>query len=562
MALYTGRLLMRGGNESDFNPDKMMPREWAVSTDKKIVRICIAPGICIRMATYDAFEEDMAKIEEILKECQSIQEAVIRINTEVSQNADAVAEYTAQAKSYMEAAQTSATNAKASENASKTSETNAKKSEENAKASENAASGSATIATNKASESTQSASEAANSSLLASRSETNANASAENAKNSEDNADYYSKLSKSYAIGDTGERLGEDADNSKYYSETAKSEADRAKSEADRAQGIVGGDYVTNSQIKEYSLIKDTGYELALSIDNSTYVMTIDLKNSEGDVLSTKSIDFPIESMVINATYKNGTITLTLQNGNTLDVDVSALVSGLVKDTFTIAGIDMKDNISASELKAALGLDKVTNVSTNDQVPTFTQASTRTNIASGEKLSVLFGKIMKWFADLKAVAFSGSYNDLSNQPEIPTIPTPVNNLLTTVAGNPLDAVQGKVLDDKITALDESLVVENNSLLTGDSNIQVLFNQHAVTLSIIMAKKTYPFKWSILCTLPENLRPTVTIPFTLWDNYASNSDGFAQAIAGLITTDGNVKIYNFYNGNKELAPHGSVSYIIN
>ena len=104
MALYSGRLLMRGGNEADFDPDKMMPREWAVSTDKKIVRICFAPGVCIRMATYEAFEEDMEKIEEILATCQSIQEAVIRINTEISQKADAVAEYTAQAKQYRDEA--------------------------------------------------------------------------------------------------------------------------------------------------------------------------------------------------------------------------------------------------------------------------------------------------------------------------------------------------------------------------------------------------------------------------------------------------------------------------
>lgn len=36
---------------------------------------------------------------------------------------------------------------------------------------------------------------------------------------------------------------------------------------------------------------------------------------------------------------------------------------------------------------------------------TFTAASTRVNIATGEKLSVLFGKIAKWFADLGALAF-------------------------------------------------------------------------------------------------------------------------------------------------------------
>lgn len=36
---------------------------------------------------------------------------------------------------------------------------------------------------------------------------------------------------------------------------------------------------------------------------------------------------------------------------------------------------------------------------------TFTAASTRTNIATGEKLSVLLGKIAKWLGDLKALAF-------------------------------------------------------------------------------------------------------------------------------------------------------------
>lgn len=45
----------------------------------------------------------------------------------------------------------------------------------------------------------------------------------------------------------------------------------------------------------------------------------------------------------------------------------------------------------------------------------FTAASSRANITTGEKLSVIFGKIAKFFTDLKTVAFSGSYNDLSNK---------------------------------------------------------------------------------------------------------------------------------------------------
>lgn len=50
----------------------------------------------------------------------------------------------------------------------------------------------------------------------------------------------------------------------------------------------------------------------------------------------------------------------------------------------------------------------------------FTQAATRANIVSGEKVKVLLGKIRKWFADMKAVAFTGSYTDLINKPEIPS----------------------------------------------------------------------------------------------------------------------------------------------
>lgn len=59
----------------------------------------------------------------------------------------------------------------------------------------------------------------------------------------------------------------------------------------------------------------------------------------------------------------------------------------------------------------------------NWNTPTFTQSSTRENIESKESLSTLFGKIRKWFSDLKTVAFTGNYNDLSNRPTIPTVPS-------------------------------------------------------------------------------------------------------------------------------------------
>lgn len=69
------------------------------------------------------------------------------------------------------------------------------------------------------------------------------------------------------------------------------------------------------------------------------------------------------------------------------------------------------------DIKDATARSALENKANNTQ--TFTEASTRTNIASGETMSTLFGKIKKFFTDLKTVAFTGSYNDLSNKPTIP-----------------------------------------------------------------------------------------------------------------------------------------------
>ena len=115
---------------------------------------------------------------------------------------------------------------------------------------------------------------------------------------------------------------------------------------------------------------------------------------------------------------------------------------------------DFNDNFDVIDEELGKRLESTGNAS--DMTTAFTQASTRTNLKTGEKISASFGKIMKWFADLKAVAFSGSYNDLSNKPSIPSgaaaSQAVANNCTTTAAGSVLDARQGKVLMDKANQL--------------------------------------------------------------------------------------------------------------
>ncbi|MCD8089928.1 MAG: hypothetical protein LUD81_04795 [Clostridiales bacterium] len=112
-----------------------------------------------------------------------------------------------------------------------------------------------------------------------------------------------------------------------------------------------------STALESYALAAEAGYSLNLSINASTYVMTLSLLNKAGTVLSTKTVDFPIESIVVGASYANGEITLTLQNGNTTSFDVSDLVSGLVNESRTIAGISLENDITAAQLLSALGVD-------------------------------------------------------------------------------------------------------------------------------------------------------------------------------------------------------------
>lgn len=70
----------------------------------------------------------------------------------------------------------------------------------------------------------------------------------------------------------------------------------------------------------------------------------------------------------------------------------------------------------------------------------FTEASTRANINTGESLKTILGKIKKFFTDLKPHAFSN----------------PVNNLTGTDASLPLAAPQGKALKQEIDTLNSAL----------------------------------------------------------------------------------------------------------
>lgn len=90
----------RHGLERDFDADQMTAGEWAVSTDEKYVRMCFAPGIVLRMATYEAFEQDMVEIQTILATCRDIQAAVERFEQLAEQHTSQAEEWSVTSKSW------------------------------------------------------------------------------------------------------------------------------------------------------------------------------------------------------------------------------------------------------------------------------------------------------------------------------------------------------------------------------------------------------------------------------------------------------------------------------
>lgn len=102
------------------------------------------------------------------------------------------------------------------------------------------------------------------------------------------------------------------------------------------------------NNLTNYTLSTGVGSKLDVSINTSTYVMTLKLTNASGTVLDTKTVDLPLETMVVGASYDktNKQITLTLQNGTTTSFSVADLVSGLVPDSRKINNKSLSSDIT------------------------------------------------------------------------------------------------------------------------------------------------------------------------------------------------------------------------
>lgn len=92
------------------------------------------------------------------------------------------------------------------------------------------------------------------------------------------------------------------------------------------------------------------GADFDMSLDSS-YVLTIALKDHDGNTLRTRTVDFPAEMAMVDASYDNDTkdLTFTLQNGNTVTVPLDDIISGLATETYVDTAISTATNDMATK---------------------------------------------------------------------------------------------------------------------------------------------------------------------------------------------------------------------
>jgi hypothetical protein len=160
---------------------------------------------------------------------------------------------------------------------------------------------------------------------------------------------------------------------------------------------------------------------ISMSLNTTTYEITVSLKKGSTVIATSAAIDLPLETMVVSGSYDstNKKIILTLKNGQTIEFSVADLVSGLV--------------------------------------------------ATGDLASVAFSGNYNDLTN-KPTLFSGDYNDLTNKPTIPDVSGKADKVTGATTGDlaGLDA-NGNLTDSGYSA--SSFLQPQTDLTTFDGTMR-------------------------------------------------------------------------------------------
>lgn len=204
--------------------------------------------------------------------------------------------------------------------------------------------------------------------------------------------------------------------------------------------------FLTNRELEQGYTLKQLGIYARLAETEADTLVVIGQQYS-GEMIHPFA-DGEAEYEFVILMKASGTSSITVESG----------AGSLVTKRELNAHVNRMDN-PHGVTKEDIGLDKVPNLTVDDMAPSFMEAEKRENVRSGEKSTILWGKVRKWLSDLKSGAFA----------------IIANNCTTTEEGTVLDGRQGKALQDQIVELREADSEIN-------SNMSTLFQKVSVAVS--------------------------------------------------------------------------------
>lgn len=214
---------------------------------------------------------------------------------------------------------------------------------------------------------------------------------------------------------------------------------------------------------------------LVITLDDGTK-QYVDLTSliTEYEFSNSNTISFTVENGKVKANVNRGSITGDmLQPDYLADITVQAKkaekgaadsalsaeesetaarrAEKAAEDAESIAGVGIATNEKAGIVRGNADEFSIAEDGKLSLTSSFAVQNTLTEITGTENKKTLFGKIAKGVKELISHIGNGSIHNVLT-----------NNLLATVAGTALDAVQGKALDDKITEVNRKLSTVINS----------------------------------------------------------------------------------------------------
>lgn len=438
--------------------------------------------------TYEDFtQEQLAElragvVQETLDAASASAQAAAQSATESAASASAAAGSATAAAASAAAAAATESAVKKSETAAASSAAAAEKAKGEAESAATAANASASRAEQAASGIGDAVSAAQNAALSAGNSASQATSSAQTANSSAGAAAAAASAAEKSASSaeSAAETAAEDAvsevdSQMAGYVKAAQDAQKAAEKARDEAQGVAGGDFASTAYVDQKAETAESNAN-RYTDQKIAAIPTPDVGEQIGEHNVDPASHSDIRLLITELTNRLN----ALANSEDVDLDQMAELVAYIKDNrelidqITTGKVSVSDiinnlttNVSNKPLSAAQGVALKTLVDAaasaassagtaagnaqsradaaysladgklspsgngSNVTAAFSAASSRANITTGEKLSVIFGKIAKWFADLKTVAFTGSYNDLSDKPTIPTDATASTYTLTT-----------------------------------------------------------------------------------------------------------------------------------